>query len=111
MAVLIRTDGTARNVTPREGRSFSLEEIKALIGCQWIECVYLGHTGLVLVVDEEGKLGGPDDKPPNRMATDAVGRFLWPGDFIAGHALLASRRELGEDEDELPEVVNYPRNN
>lgn len=90
MAKLIETDGSVREVAPKNGRSFTLDEMRALIGCEWIEIVHLPMTvETFLVVDEEGKLNG---KAMNEKATRMYGHM--PFDYIAGNALLCKRGEV-----------------
>lgn len=90
MAKLIKTDGTVTEVVPKNGKDFTLEELQALIGCDWIEIVRMpGSDGSFMVVDEEGKLNG---KELNEKATKMYGRM--PYDYIVGDALLCKRGEV-----------------
>lgn len=90
MAKLIKTDGTVTEVAPKNGRNFTLEELRTLIGCDWIEIVrLLGSGDSFLVVDEEGKLNG---KERNSKATKMYGRM--PYDYIVGDALLCKEGEV-----------------
>lgn len=90
MAKLIKVDGTVTEVKPKNGRDFTLEELRELVGCEWIEIVrLLGNGDSFLVVDEEGKLNG---KERNEKATRMYGRM--PFDYIVGNALLCKRGEV-----------------
>ena len=99
MATLLRTDGSAENLTPPNGVHWSLEELQTLVG-GYIE---VAHTtdGKYLIVDEEGKL---KRKPLNVAAT----RLYQHGrrDPIAGDAvLIETRLEMdGPEEEEGAEV-------
>lgn len=64
--------GTQAELTPKNGKRFSLEELQAAIGGGYIECVPL-PTGEVAIVDEEGLLKG---QRPNALASTLVGRQL-----------------------------------
>ena len=90
MAKLIKTDGTVTEVMPKNGRDFTLEELRTLVGCQWVEFVHLrDESGRFLVVDEEGKIYG---KPHNEKATTLYGRM--PFDYIVGDALLCKKGDV-----------------
>ncbi len=90
MAKLIKTDGTVTEVSPRNGKDFTLSELRSLVECEWIEMVHLRDgSGRFLVVDEEGKLNG---KVRNEKATVLYG--LMPYDYIVGNALLCKRGEV-----------------
>ena len=90
MAKLIKVDGSVTEVTPRNGRDFTLDELRAHVGCEWIEIVRLpGGSGDFLVVDEEGKLNG---KARNEKATKMYGRM--PFDYIVGNALHCKKGEV-----------------
>jgi hypothetical protein len=98
MATLIGVDGTEREVTPAAGSSFTLLEMRDMIG-GWIEVVGLcdeEDAGRFLVVDEDGKMKG---LPINLKASLL---YANPFDHIVGPALLVERRELGSDDTESP---------
>lgn len=56
-AIIYRIDGTSNAVVPVNGTDFQLDELRAHLNCQWIECVPL-HDGRLMLIDEEGKLAG-----------------------------------------------------
>ena len=90
MAILFKTDGTQHLVKPSNGRDFSLEELRTLIGCEWIEVAHLnGPDGAFFVLDDMGKLTG---KPFNAKATAVFRHFRM--DYIVGDALLCKHGEV-----------------
>lgn len=90
MALLLKPDGTQREVQPA-GRSFTLEELYALIGCDTVEVIYL-PDGRPLVMDEDGKYR---KLPVNEEAT-RLGRIagIVPWDVIVGTVLVLEPGEL-----------------
>jgi hypothetical protein len=93
MARLYKTDGSVTDVMPESGEAFTLEELYRLLHCETIEAVTL-RSGLVLVLDEEGKLKRP--VPPENLNAEllALG-VLRPDDYIVGDALLCTAEQLG----------------
>jgi len=91
MALLLNVGEEPRYVRPASGAAFSLAELQAFVG-GYIEAVYL-PGGVVMLVNEEGKLEG---LPYNEPATALYGA----GDPIAGNAIVCSMAEMGEDEEE-----------
>lgn len=97
MARLIQVTPTAetiREITPANGKDWTLLELYKLLGCRYIEVVHMGG-GKIMVIDEEGKLRQPL-KPKNALATaeaHAV-RAIHPADYIAGDALICKSEEL-----------------
>lgn len=87
MATLYKTDGTQTEVTPKNGKQFTLEELQALVG-GYIQVVNTNDRR-VMVVDEEGKL---KDKPYNQAAT----RLYKYGtdDRIVGDVVIGTHEEL-----------------
>ena len=68
-AVLIKTDGTMRKISPKNGKDFKLKEMYKLLNCERIEVVYpyaYANTQHILICDDEGKING---KAPNMKAT------------------------------------------
>lgn len=66
MAELITIDNKVKEVFPRNGKHFELQEMYELIGCSIIEIVYL-HDNRPMVIDEEGSFKGPENI--NTLAT------------------------------------------
>jgi hypothetical protein len=92
MATHIKTDGTKTEVQPKNGTDFKLEELKEFIGGGWIEmveCWNPDYQGMVIILDEEGKL---KNMPLNVAATDAYGVPHW--DVIVGDVLICRKEEI-----------------
>lgn len=69
MAKIIKSDGTERNVEPRNGGDFSLSEMQRIVG-GFIEIVTL-KDGQLMVVNEEGMLL---EMPYNQKASELYGQ-------------------------------------
>lgn len=94
MATLIEPSGKTTTVAPKNGTSFSLEELQGFVG-GYIEFVSVSDDGkLVLIIDEEGKL---KEKPDNEVATLKAAGFIRHGDFIVGNALFCTNVEAGDE--------------
>ena len=85
-ALLIRANGEATFITPKNGKDFKLDELYKHIGCDCIEIVYpMSGENNIIILDEEGKL---KNKRINVAATE-----LWfndntePFDFIVGDVI------------------------
>ena len=91
MALLIAPSGSVRQVFPTQGPCFTTEELGALVE-GWLGCVRLPH-GRLMWLNEEGKQRG---LPSNPLATILAKSRLQPGDYIAGPAVVMTRREAGE---------------
>jgi hypothetical protein len=59
-ATLLHQDGDFQGIQPVNGTDFSLSELKDLLGCSYIEVIYLDNEGddddLIMIGDEEGRL-------------------------------------------------------
>lgn len=86
MATFIPADDTqpTREVTPKNGRDFTFQELYALIGCSVIELVHLPN-GHLMVIDEEGKFTSEPQR--NARATKLAG-------FISPTAMKAYLKQL-----------------
>lgn len=80
-AKIIKANGLIRDITPA-GDTFTLEELQEIVG-GYIELAWLPH-GMVLVVNEEGKL---KNLPVNVVATE-----LYKADVIVGDVLLCNEK-------------------
>jgi len=76
---LLKTDGTTAPVTPRDGVSYHLPELYAMLGCQMVEVVHTLIPGIILICDEEGTFVGNPVR--NVQASNMAGTS------IVGHAL------------------------
>lgn len=87
MATLLMATGGTKEVTPKNGKKFTLEELQKHVG-GYIELMSFsnGHT---LVMDEEGRLKG---LPLNREATKIARRLGY--DYIVGDVLNCRRGEI-----------------
>lgn len=82
MAQLIKTDGTVQEVTPANGKGFTLEELQGFVG-GYIEPVRLG-PGKTMLVNEEG-LGM--ELAYNSVASELAGQPL------VGNAVVVDGKE------------------
>ena len=89
MAKIFFTDGSEKEVSPKNGSDFSLEELQGVVG-GYIQILYLDN-GELMIVNEEGKLDG---LPFNKKATDYVvndGKYI---DVIVGNVLVCDSKEV-----------------
>ncbi|HEX8425120.1 DUF3846 domain-containing protein [Hymenobacter sp.] len=85
---------TPQPVSPKNGRSFKLDELYALLDCQLVDVVRLTPE-LILIIDDEGKFRNPAYL--NLLAT-----YLWhqhqPAarghDSIVGRAILCHDKQF-----------------
>ncbi len=83
MAMLINADGTGREVLPKKGKEFSLEELQGFVG-GYIELVR--YFGGQMMVNEDGR---PKGLPVNIRASELAGMP------IVGPVVIGSKKELG----------------
>lgn len=90
MATLITADGTRKEIQPKNGKDFKLEELQKYVD-GYIDIINLGN-GLILVINDDGK----DRYPTNKAATDIAlehGKiFSW--DYIDGDVVLCKDEEV-----------------
>lgn len=93
MAALILTDGSEREVTPRDrGCGFTLEELYRLIGCATVQMIELAD-GRFMWMDEDGKYRtelARNDRA-TKLLHEAGGLR---DDFIVGTVLVTSAGEI-----------------
>ena len=77
MARILRANGAVEETAPKNGRDFSLEELKNIVG-GYIEIVPL-ESGEIMIVNEEGKLY---HLPVNMQATHLYGYEIIVGDVL-----------------------------
>lgn len=82
MAQLIKTNGTVQEVTPANGKAFTLEELQGFVG-GYIEPVRLG-PGKTMLVNEEGLI---QELPYNSKASQLAGQV------IVGNAVVVDGKE------------------
>ena len=91
MAKVYRVNGNVDDVQPKNGKTYELEELYEMLGCQWIELVYLSDG--IMVIDEEGKLNGKQyNEKANAIAT--MDHAICYGDYIVGDALVCENNEI-----------------
>ena len=83
MAEIIKTTRERIEVTPKNGKYFTLEEMQAVVG-GYIEIVYLKDK--LMIVNEEGRL---NRLPLNYLATKMYGK-----DFIVGDVLVCDINQV-----------------
>lgn len=90
MAKFIKVDGSEIQVVPKNGKTFTGEELREYVG-GWLEMIRLPSQEW-LVLDEEGKLKG---KPVNQRGT-LLGRACGtnPCDQVVGDILICSVSEI-----------------
>ena len=82
-AKIIYTDKEAEDYTPKNGKTFELDELQGIVG-GWIEIVRL-KDGRIIVIDEDGKSKG---KAVNIPATNIMRRDHYTTDYIVGTAIV-----------------------
>ena len=82
-AKIIYTDKEAEDYTPKNGKTFELDELKGIVD-GYIEIVRL-NDGRVIVIDLEGK---SKDKAVNIPATNILRRDHFTTDYIVGTAIV-----------------------
>jgi hypothetical protein len=88
IAKVIAPDGTITDVEPVNGSDFKIGELYTHTKSTIVQMIDM-PDGRLMWMDEEGKLNG---KEPNPVATKLVEKWLLPGDYIAGHALVCTKR-------------------
>lgn len=68
-----------------------LDQIYAAIGCSCFEQVRTVIPGIVILIDESGKMKTPL-KPPNHLANRLYAGYLYGLDYIAGPAIVCAMR-------------------
>lgn len=81
----LRVNHPTEEVSPKNGKKFTLEELKAFIGGGYLESVFLGDY--ILFCDEEGKI---KNLPYNDSATQLLSEYGIV-DFICGDCLLCHK--------------------
>jgi hypothetical protein len=88
MAVICKSDGEVIKISPKNGRDFSLKELKEIVG-GYIEIINLGDD--YMVVNEVGKLIG---LPFNPKATRIYQHFTRIDDYIVGDVLICEKNQI-----------------
>ena len=74
---------------PENGTDYQLDELRRLIGCDFVEIVYVPNTDLILVIDEEGKLNGSLINVGASYVAHAY-KAISDDDLIHGNAILCN---------------------
>ena len=82
-AKIIYTDKEAEDYTPKNGKTFELDELQGIVGGNF-EIVRL-RDGRIIVIDEDGK---SKDKAVNIPATNILRRDHYTTDYIVGTAIV-----------------------
>ena len=89
MAKLYKTNGEVIEVSPKNNRDFTLEELQSFVEGD-IEIINL-TTDKILIVNEEGKI---NKLPFNELATELWKKYYGRTDYIVGNALLCNSDEV-----------------
>ena len=91
MAQIILTNGTTKDVQPKNGKKFSLSEAQKAVG-GYVQLIRLDHQNIMLV-NEDGKL---QRSAKNLLATTVAHNFaaIFPNDFIVGDVLVCKNNEF-----------------
>lgn len=89
MARLYKTNGEVIEVSPKNNRDFTLEELQNFVEGD-IEIINL-TTEKILIVNEEGKI---NKLSFNESATELWKKYYGRTDYIVGNALLCNSDEV-----------------
>ena len=93
----IKASGEIISVNPKDGKEFSLEEMKHYIGGGYIQMITPpGKTGAIMIIDEDGKM---KNFPINIIATRMWQQYAQQGsmrmdDAVVGDVLLMHRSQI-----------------
>lgn len=97
MAKIYKTNGEVIEVSPKNGKTFELEELQAIVehkvdgvSYNYIEIINL-RDGRLMVLNEEGKLIGA---PMNNNATDIFVQCFGVFDIVVGNVLVCNDNEI-----------------
>ncbi len=88
MATILKTNGERKEVSPKNGSDFQLDELQSIVG-GYIEILNLSNNRLMLV-NEEGKIYG---LPYNHEATELVVKEGYH-DVIVGDVLVCENSQV-----------------
>jgi hypothetical protein len=66
-ATLYKADGTREEVTPKNGNTFTWDEMSAILGCRILEPINTGDPSMMMIGDDEARCR--DEYTINREAT------------------------------------------
>lgn len=97
MAKIYKTNGEVIEVSPKNGKTFELEELQAIVehkvdgvSYHYIEIINL-RDGRLMVLNEEGKLIGCE---MNNNATDIFVQCFGVFDTVVGNVLVCNDNEI-----------------
>jgi hypothetical protein len=90
---LIRVDGVLTPCAPENGTHYQLAQLYRMLDCELVEVIDL-RDGRILICDEESKCKAEEFIEVNVKATRLAKHVLFPGDFIAGAAILCGTEKL-----------------
>lgn len=96
MGILITPEGyKSRDIQPRDGKQYTLNELYEHVGCKMVELVTLAN-GSSMWIDEEGKTGW---NGPIKKRNDEATLLFWlaggdRNDYIAGNAFVTQPGEV-----------------
>ena len=89
MAEILRANNTRQEVSPKNGATFSLDELKVVVG-GWVEAVHLDDSTLMLV-NEEGRLMGLEY---NQLASTVFLQYKGYYEPIVGDVLVCDINQM-----------------
>lgn len=87
-AWLLDTDGSKKEVVPKNGSEFTLPELYEMLECELVQVLPTHQPGMIMIFDKEGKM---KDNEVNLQATVILEDYLFVGDVIVGKALYCPR--------------------
>lgn len=103
MALLIHSSGEFEPIIPKNGSTFTDDELRTLVD-GYLGCIAF-PDGRLMWIDEEGLLQG---KPINMTATNLVFDFLQRDVLIVGRAVMTTRAETDEETQPLSHPPGSP---
>lgn len=94
--MLIKTDGTIKSVSPKNGKRFTLEESQLFVG-GLVNAIYLDKAGVYMLYNESGELIGLE---VNKKATKLFERFDG-GSEVLGDVLIVQKDQMFNQKDVL----------
>lgn len=89
MATIIYSNGKADTITPKQGQTFTLQELQEYVD-GYIQLIPLGQ-GEIMILNEEGKLLG---LPDNESATTFWRQLLPNAPELVGNVIIAKMSEM-----------------
>lgn len=87
-AWLLDTDGSKKEVLPKDGKEFTLDELYELLGTDNVEQLATNDREMCMLVDEDAKMKG---EPINYQATKLMHVIYQADDCVVGKVLYCPR--------------------